>query len=74
MSDVDAPLSLALPSKGRLKEQTEAWLVDCGFKLEIEGGARGYRASLRGLPGAEVRLLSAGDIAAAVDAARSTSG
>lgn len=68
MIDNNAPLTLALPSKGRLKEQAEAWLVDCGFKLEIEGGARGYRASLKGLPGAEVRLLSAGDIAAAVDA------
>jgi ATP phosphoribosyltransferase len=61
-------LVLALPSKGRLKEQTEAWLSDCGFRLEIDGGQRGYRAALRGLPGAEVRLLSAGDIAQAVDA------
>jgi ATP phosphoribosyltransferase len=61
------PLIIALPSKGRLKEQAEAWLADCGFKLDIEGGARGYRASLRGLPGAEVRLLSAGDIAQALD-------
>jgi len=61
-------LTLALPSKGRLKEQAEAWLSDAGFKLEIEGGDRGYRAGLKGLPGAEVRLLSAGDIAAAVDA------
>ncbi|HTK36679.1 MAG TPA: ATP phosphoribosyltransferase [Caulobacteraceae bacterium] len=63
-----APLTLALPSKGRLKEQCDAWLSDAGFKLEIEGGERGYRASLRGLPGAEVRLLSAGDIASALDA------
>jgi len=62
------PLVVAFPSKGRLKEQTEAWLVDCGFKLEIEGGARGYRASLKGLAGVEVRLLSAADIAAALDA------
>jgi ATP phosphoribosyltransferase len=61
------PLIIALPSKGRLKEQAEAWLADCGFKLDIDGGARGYRASLRGLPGAEVRLLSAGDIAQALD-------
>ncbi len=68
MTTTEAPLTLALPSKGRLKEQAEAWLIDCGFKLEIDGGARGYRASLKGLPGAEVRLLSAGDIAAAVDA------
>lgn len=60
-------LIIALPSKGRLKDQAEAWLADCGFRLDIEGGARGYRASLRGLPGAEVRLLSAGDIAQALD-------
>ncbi len=61
------PLILAIPSKGRLKEQVEAWLEDSGFKLEPDGGERGYRARLRGLPGAEVRLLSAGDIAQALD-------
>ena len=60
-------LIIAIPSKGRLKEQAEAWLSDCGFKLEIDGGARGYSASLKGLPGAEVRLLSASDIATALD-------
>jgi ATP phosphoribosyltransferase len=61
------PLVIAIPSKGRLKEQAEGWLADCGFKLEIDGGARGYSANLKGLPGAEVRLLSASDIAAALD-------
>jgi ATP phosphoribosyltransferase len=63
-----APLTIALPSKGRLKEQVEAWLADCGFRLDINGGERGYRAALVGLPGAEVRLLSASDIAATLDA------
>jgi ATP phosphoribosyltransferase len=62
-----APLIIALPSKGRLKEQTEQWLGDCGFRLEVAGGDRGYRARMRGLPGAEVRLLSASDIAQSVD-------
>ncbi len=61
-------LVLALPSKGRLKEQAEAWLADCGFRLVVEGGDRGYRAALDGLPAAEVRLLSAADIAASLDA------
>jgi ATP phosphoribosyltransferase len=60
-------LTIAIPSKGRLKEQAEDYLADCGFRLEIDGGARGYSASLKGLPGAEVRLLSASDIAAALD-------
>ncbi len=61
-----APLIFALPSKGRLKEQAEAWLADAGFRLEADGGERGYRARIRELPEVEVRLLSAGDIAAAL--------
>ncbi len=60
-------LIIGLPSKGRLKEQAEAWLADCGFAVEPAGGSRGYRATLAGLPGAQIQLLSAGDIAAAVD-------
>jgi len=65
---MNGPLIIALPSKGRLKEQVEAWLSDCGIDLAISGGARGYLASLKGLPGAQVRLLSAADIAQALDA------
>ena len=61
-------LIIAVPSKGRLKEQVEGWLADCGLKLEVSGGARGYLASLKGVPGAQVRLLSAADIADALDA------
>lgn len=62
-----APMIFAIPSKGRLKDQVEAWLADCGFRLEMTGGARGYSAELSGLPGVSVRLLSAGDIAAGLD-------
>lgn len=61
-------LVIAIPSKGRLKEQVEGWLADCGLKLEVTGGARGYMAALKGVPGAQVRLLSASDIADALDA------
>ena len=63
-----APLVFAIPSKGRLKEQVDGWLAACGFRLDTGGGERGYRAALDGLPGAEVRLMSAGDIASALDA------
>jgi len=63
MSDA---LILAIPSKGRLKEQTDHWLSDAGLSLEADGGERGYRAIVRDLPGLEVRLLSAGDIASAL--------
>ncbi|PZQ56800.1 MAG: ATP phosphoribosyltransferase [Phenylobacterium zucineum] len=61
-------LIIAIPSKGRLKEQVEGWLADGGLKLDVSGGARGYMANLKGLPGAQVRLLSASDIADALDA------
>ncbi len=64
---MSGPLNIALPSKGRLKEQVEAWLSDCGIDLAVSGGARGYLASLKGLPGTQVRLLSAADIAEALD-------
>ena len=59
-------LILAIPSKGRLKEQVEEWLADCGLPLAVSGGSRGYIASLKGLPGVQVRLLSASDIADAL--------
>ena len=64
MSDA---LILAIPSKGRLKEQVEAWLKDCGLSLSMTGGDRGYSAVLKGVAGVQVRLLSASDIAEAID-------
>ncbi len=65
---MNEPLILALPSKGRLKEQVEAWLADCGLGLSMAGGARGYSAELKGVENVQVRFLSAGDIAQALDA------
>jgi ATP phosphoribosyltransferase len=62
----EPPLTLALPSKGRLKEQTEAWLADCGLPVRALGGERGYAAKLEALPDVSVRLLSAGEIAEAL--------
>ena len=55
-------LTIAIPSKGRLKEQTEAWLTGIGHPLRQIGGERGYTAEIDGLD-AEVRLLSAREIA-----------
>ena len=62
------PLTFGLYSKGRLKDQAEAWLDDCGLTLEAEGGDRGYLAEIKGLPEVRVLLLSAADIAAGLDA------
>ncbi len=62
------PLILALPSKGRLKEQVEAWLADCGLDLRASGGARGYLGEIQGLDNLQVRFASASDIAAGLTA------
>lgn len=59
-------LKLAIPSKGRLKEQTEDFFAKAGFRIEPLGGARGYFARIPNLADVEVRLLSAGEIAASV--------
>jgi ATP phosphoribosyltransferase len=56
-------LVLGLPSKGRLKEQCEAWLARRGIALVHIGGDRGYAARLDGVEGVDLRLLSASDIA-----------
>ena len=63
MSDA---LVIAIPSKGRLKDQVEAWLADCGLVIRSTGGARGYQATLDGFAQVQVRLSSAGDIARAL--------
>lgn len=57
-------LVLAIPSKGRLKEQAENFLADCGLKLTME--ARGYTAKIKSAPDVEVRLLSSSEIAQAL--------
>jgi ATP phosphoribosyltransferase len=57
-------LVFAVPSKGRLQEQTLTFFADCGLSIEKAGGQRGYAASMPALPSIEVRLLSAADIAA----------
>ena len=62
------PLVIAVPSKGRLKEQVEDWLADCGLALRASGGARGYSASLEGFDDVQVRLASASDIAGQIHA------
>jgi ATP phosphoribosyltransferase len=59
-------LKLAIPSKGRLKEQTEAFFAGVGVTVEALGGARGYQARIAEIPDIEVRLLSASEIASSV--------
>ena len=58
-------LTLAIPSKGRLKEKCDETFAQAGLALE-QVNARGYRARLSGLPDVDVMLLSASEIAAAL--------
>ncbi len=59
-------LKLAIPSKGRLKEQAEEFFAKAGFRIEALGGSRGYFARIPNLPDVEVRLLSASEIASSI--------
>lgn len=61
-----AALTLAIPSKGRLKESCDSYFADAGAVLKQTAGARGYRASLSGFPDIEVMLLSASEIASSL--------
>ena len=63
---MSAPLIIAVPSKGRLQENTEAFFGRAGLQLVKPRGARDYRGAIADLPGVEVAYLSAGEIAAAL--------
>jgi ATP phosphoribosyltransferase len=59
-----APLILAVPSKGRLQEQTQNFFARAGLKLVQPRGARDYRGALEGVDGVEVAYFSASEITA----------
>jgi ATP phosphoribosyltransferase len=59
-------VTLAIPSKGRLKEQVDSYFAKAGVALQQTAGARGYRATVAGHPGIDVMLLSSSEIAAAL--------
>lgn len=55
-------LTLGLPSKGRLQDETVAWFAARGIEIARTGDARQYAAEARGIAGLEVVLLSAAEI------------
>jgi ATP phosphoribosyltransferase len=57
-----APLILAVPSKGRLQQNTEAFFARSGLDLIKPRGARDYRGTIAGFDGIEVAYLSAAEI------------
>lgn len=62
-SEDNDTLVLAVPSKGRLQENAAAFFARAGLKLAQNAGSRDYRGTLVGVPGVELRFLSASEIA-----------
>lgn len=56
-------VTLALPSKGRLKEQTLAVLEKAGYKVILPDDSRNYRARVEGENDLDILFLSASEIA-----------
>jgi ATP phosphoribosyltransferase len=61
-------LVLAVPPKGRLQENAEAFFAGAGLVLVKPRGAREYRGAIAHLPGVEVAFVSAAEIAEALAA------
>ena len=59
-------LTLAVPSKGRLMEQTTELFAQAGLNVRKIGHARGYRGEIEGLPNVDVAYVSSSEIAAAL--------
>jgi len=57
-------LIIAVPAKGRLQENAEAFFKRAGLPLVKPRGARDYRGAVAGVDDIEVAYLSAGEIAA----------
>jgi ATP phosphoribosyltransferase len=56
-------ITLAIPSKGRLKEQSLEVLAKAGLTVALPEDDRKYRARIEGLDAVEVAFLSASEIA-----------
>ena len=63
---MSSKLILAIPSKGRLMEQTTVIFGKAGLVVRKVGHARGYRGEIEGLPDVEVAFVSSSEIAAAL--------
>jgi ATP phosphoribosyltransferase len=67
---MSAPLIFAVPSKGRLMEQTAEFLAKSGLRLQKVGHDRGYRGEIEGLHGIDVAFVSASEIVAELNKGR----
>src|SRR5205807_7673456 len=61
-TSMSAPFVIAVPAKGRLQANMEAFFARVGLELVKPRGARDYRGTIANLPGVEVAYLSAAEI------------
>ncbi len=59
---MSGPLLVAVPSKGRLQENADAFFARAGLKIARSRGSRDYRGRFAGVDGVEVLFLSASEI------------
>src|SRR5512145_2271992 len=65
-----AKLTIAVPAKGRLKDNAAALFERAGLTLRKTGHERGYSGVMQGLDGVEVAFLSAAEIVHQLEAGR----
>jgi ATP phosphoribosyltransferase len=59
---MSAPFVIAVPAKGRLQANMEAFFARAGLELVKPRGMRDYRGTIADLPGVEVAYLSAAEV------------
>lgn len=67
-------LVLAVPSKGRLMEQTIEMFAAAGLTLRKTGNERGYRGEINGIETVDVAFISASEIASYLKSGRAHMG
>jgi ATP phosphoribosyltransferase len=67
---MSARLTFAVPSKGRLMEQTAEFLGAAGMRLRKVGHDRGYRGEIEGVGDVDVAYVSASEIVSQLNSGR----
>ncbi|MEO1493267.1 MAG: ATP phosphoribosyltransferase [Pseudomonadota bacterium] len=63
-------LVLGVPSKGRLMQDTRDWFAARGIDITVDSGTREYAATVEGVAGLSVQLISAGEVPGALAAGK----
>ncbi len=63
-------LVLGVPSKGRLMQDTRDWFAARGIEIAVDNATREYAATVDGIAGLSVQLISAGEVPGALAAGK----